>query len=98
LYPYQGLYPDADRFMGQEWDTRLDTVLEVFTGTSFADLVLIGANDDEPGGEKWSALTVAVQAGTTYYIRVNSWDESELLPLVTSGFGAGGFGEREFGA
>ena len=53
--------------------TSADTLLGVYTGTSVNDLTLVGYNDDcgSDCGDK-SGLTLKVNAGTTYYIAVDT--------------------------
>ena len=52
-----------------------DTAIEVFDGTAGCGaLVSLACNDDSCGLQ--SSATVAVNAGTTYYIRVGGWNSS----------------------
>ena len=58
-----------------------DTILSVYTGSSLSTLTSIACNDDDPEntlpGDFTSALVdVPVTAGTTYYVRVSSFNAS----------------------
>ena len=52
----------------------LDTVLAVWTGTAIGDLTLVGADDDFYYPQ--SRVSFTAQAGTTYYISVDGYEEA----------------------
>jgi hypothetical protein len=61
-------------------DTRgssFDTRLAVYTGASFANLVEIAANDDEPSGGGSSCLIFDAVAGVPCFIAVDGYANSE---------------------
>lgn len=51
--------------------SNYDTVLNVYTGTTLTDLVLV-ASDDDSGGSGASQLSATLTSGTTYYVQVGS--------------------------
>lgn len=55
-------------------DGYLDTTLAIWTGTSLAGLTELDSNDDTDGSTATSSLLVPVDAGTTYYISVGTFD------------------------
>lgn len=57
-----------------------NTLLAVYTGTSLANLKLVGSNDDSISGIRYSQLTFGAQANTTYFIAVDGYNDE--------GFGA----------
>jgi len=61
--------------------SNYDTLLAVWTGTR-GSLVHIGCNDDSPSGVLQSDLSVAVSAGTTYYIEVASFLQEPASPSL----------------
>lgn len=50
-----------------------DTVLAVYTGTSYANLERIGFNDQAGGSDNTSRYRLAAKAGTTYLVQVKGW-------------------------
>ncbi|HEY3325340.1 MAG TPA: S8 family serine peptidase [Planctomycetota bacterium] len=70
-------------------DSSFDTVLAVYTGTTFADLVEVASNNDEDSFYSISTSRVEFDAvaGTTYYIAVDGFDGASgdvrlhLLPV-----------------
>jgi len=54
------------------FDSRFDSVLAVYTGTSLASLQQVAANDNA-GGTYQSSVTFSAAANTTYYIAVDGF-------------------------
>mgnify|MGYP006275937405 CR=1 FL=1 len=52
-----------------------DTMLAIYTGGGYGDLVQLAANDDENLSERhlWSRIGTRVTSGTTYLIAVDGW-------------------------
>jgi hypothetical protein len=50
-----------------------DTVLAIYTGSTFEDLARITCNDDASFDTKTSELRVPASAGTTYLIQLSGW-------------------------
>lgn len=69
--------------------TEIDTVLEVFTGSSLGSLTLVDYNDDSPLGGLTSYLQVPVTAGTTYRIRITTFDNTVYIGPVFLGWAVG---------
>ena len=64
--------------------SNFDTLLTVFSGTSFANLVAL-ASDDDSGGSTTSLLNVNLTAGQQYYIQVAGFNgASGNYTLTTS--------------
>ena len=56
-----------------------DTDLVVYDGCDCANLVLLGCNDDAPGCAGFtSEVTVPVQSGMCYLIRVGGWNDGDM--------------------
>lgn len=55
------------------FDSRFDTTLAVFTGSSLQSLTYIVGNDDASGGGLQSSVTFPAEVGTTYFIQVDGW-------------------------
>lgn len=62
--------PDSGRALLTTQGSGFDTVLAVYTGASIQNLVLVAANDDEPGLAS-SALSFAAVRGTPYHFVVD---------------------------
>lgn len=61
-------------------DTRgstFDTLLAVYTGSALSNLVAVAANDDEPTGGATSRVTFDAVAGSTCFIAVDGFANSE---------------------
>lgn len=71
---YKYTAPSTGTVIADTYGSGFDTVLSAFTGATLETLVTVHCNDD------WSSLQsrlpIAVQAGTTYYIRVNGFGGS----------------------
>lgn len=67
--------------------SAIDTLLAVYSGTSFNALTTIAANDDESSTVRTSRVTVTATAGTTYVIAVDgkAGAAGALRLQVTSG-------------
>ncbi|MCA1683796.1 MAG: tandem-95 repeat protein, partial [Actinobacteria bacterium] len=70
-------------------DGWLDTIVEVFTGTSYDTFTLVASNDDDPdgcgGGREWAAgsvVTFTATAGTVYHIAVDSWSPTDIGTVI----------------
>ncbi|HEX8292194.1 MAG TPA: hypothetical protein VF570_10585, partial [Pyrinomonadaceae bacterium] len=64
-----------------------DTVMQVFKGTSFADLSPAGLDDDS-GGNFTSRLTLRVTPGETYYVSVDGYGGATGVVVFNWSFGA----------
>lgn len=53
-----------------------DTLLGVYTGTDFADLTQVAANNNSTTGVTWSKVRFTATVGTTYYIAVDGVNRS----------------------
>jgi hypothetical protein len=60
--------------------SNTDTVIEVYSGSALADLVLEGFGDDIGGGNLRATVTVTVGADVPYYIRVHN-KTSAITPI-----------------
>jgi hypothetical protein len=54
-------------------NSDFDTLLAVYTGTHVDQLTPVASNDDASPGSGYSALKIAVQGGTTYFIAVDGY-------------------------
>lgn len=70
--------------------SAIDTLLAVYSGTSFNALTTIAANDDESPSVKTSRVTIPVTAGSTYAIAVDgkSGAAGAIRLQVTAGGGS----------
>jgi len=65
--------------------SNFDTLLVVFSGTSFANLVLL-ASDDDSGGSATSLLNVNLTSGQQYYIQVSGYNSSSGNYTLTTSY------------
>jgi hypothetical protein len=68
----------------------LDTLLAVYTGTTFANLVSVAANNDAAPGIVTSRVTFAATSGKTYLIAVDSTGDVGGEVNLSWSLGAGG--------
>lgn len=61
--------------------TGFDTVLAVWRGLTLATLVEV-ASDDDSGGGGTSATSFEVTTGTTYYVQVGGFDDTNVGPIT----------------
>ncbi len=69
--------------------SNFDTVLAVYTGSTFAALSLAGADDDSGDGGT-SRVTVSVRSGTAYHIAVDGYNRAAGNALLYITFSSGG--------
>ncbi len=67
--------------------SSFDTLLAVYTGSSVSALSPVAANDDVPGA-LWSQVDLAVNAGTTYRVAVDGFNQSSGAVSVSGSFTA----------
>ena len=67
--------PASGTFTVHSAGSTFDTLLAVYTGATVADLVEVGANDQDPGGGNTSRVTFTAQAGVTYQIALDGWND-----------------------
>lgn len=76
-----GSYRSSDPAYG-----TADTQISVYTGTGYGNLTTVGWDSDSGGaygGKTFtSRLSVPVVGGTTYWVQVGSWTNSEILTYV----------------
>ena len=65
--------------------SNFDTLLVVFSGTSFANLVLL-ASDDDSGGNTTSMLNVNLTAGQQYYIQISGYNGASGNYILTTSY------------
>ena len=65
--------------------SNFDTLLVVFSGTSFANLVLL-ASDDDAGGGGTSLLNVNLTSGQQYYIQVSGYSGANGNYTLTTSY------------
>ncbi|MFN2375958.1 MAG: thrombospondin type 3 repeat-containing protein [Candidatus Binatia bacterium] len=68
---YKYTAPSTGTVIADTFGSNFDTVLAAFTGATLATLSTVHCNDDSASLQ--SRMPFAVQAGTTYYIRVNGY-------------------------
>lgn len=66
--------------------SRLDTVVDVFTGSTITGLTFVAGNDDDPSGANGynSRCRFACTSGTTYVIRVNGYGSSDTGDVIVN--------------
>lgn len=65
--------------------SNFDTLLVVFSGTSFANLVLL-ASDDDSGGNTTSLLNTNLTAGQQYYIQISGYNGASGNYILTTSY------------
>ena len=65
--------------------SNFDTLLVVFSGTSFANLVLL-ASDDDSGGNATSLLNINLTSGQQYYIQVSGYSGASGNYILTTSY------------
>jgi len=74
-------------------DYQVDTVIAVYIGSSLDSLSLVASNNDAsvelpPNGDYLSAVVINPTEGTTYYIQVDGWSDTQwsfVLSITTEG-------------
>lgn len=65
--------------------SAIDTVLSVWTGTDFTDLVEVASNDDDPDAEDYTSLVLfEAEADVPLFIKVGGYDDSEQGDITVS--------------
>jgi Ca2+-binding RTX toxin-like protein len=59
------------------YNSLLDTVISVYTGSSIASLSRVGCNDDDYTGTTDSRLQFAAQPGVNYWVQVGGYNSQE---------------------
>jgi hypothetical protein len=69
---YRWVAPETRWIVMETANTRIDTVLAVYTGTELASLKCVAANDDAPG-RFTSRVCFLARRGTTYHVAVDGY-------------------------
>jgi hypothetical protein len=68
--------PSSGQILFNTFDSDFDTVMAAYTGSTVDNLTKLAANDDN-GNDFQSRIAFSVLTGTTYYIAVDGYDDSE---------------------
>ena len=77
--------PSTTSYIFKTVGSNFDTLLVVFSGTSFANLVLL-VSDDDSGGGGTSLINVNLTSGQQYYIQVSGYDGASGDYILTTSY------------